>query len=161
MQWSSISINGPRHKLTPLQREQSFNGRFHAKAYFRNRHASRYFELYLPNGSIEISHTSRYSHRTGKSELCILATSPLKVGQVITDLKGSLAHLTMEEDEELKKTDTRRQNGGIRRDFSVIHSNQKNKSHLFLGPARFVNVRVVHLLLLFQFIHKYTARLWT
>lgn len=103
-------------------------------------HASRYFELYLPTGSIEISHTSRYSHRTGKSELCILATTPLKVGQVISDLKGSLAHLTIEEDEELKKTDSRRRDGGIRRDFSVIHSNQKNKSHLFLGPARFVNV---------------------
>jgi len=103
-------------------------------------HASRYFELYLPTGSIEISHTSRYSHRTGKSELCILATTPLRVGQVISDLKGSLAHLTVEEDEELKKTDSRKRDGGIRRDFSVIHSNQKNKSHLFLGPARFVNV---------------------
>ncbi|GJJ06599.1 hypothetical protein Clacol_000792 [Clathrus columnatus] len=113
-------------------------------------HASRYLELYLPNGSIEISHTSRYSHRTGKSELCILATTPLKVGQVITDLKGSLAHLTVEEDEELKRTDTRRRDGGIRRDFSVIHSNQKNRSHLFLGPARFVNHDCEHNVELFR-----------
>ncbi|KAF8530477.1 hypothetical protein BU17DRAFT_18782, partial [Hysterangium stoloniferum] len=112
-------------------------------------HASRYFELYLPNGSIEISHTSRYSHRTGKSELCILATTPLKVGQVITDLKGSLAHLTAEEDEELKRTDVRGVSG-IRRDFSVIHSNQKNKSHLFLGPARFVNHDCEHNVELFR-----------
>ena len=65
---------------------------------------------------------------------------PLKVGQVISELKGTLAHLTVEEDEELKKTDSRRRDNGIQWDFSVIHSNQKNRSHLFLGPARFVNV---------------------
>ncbi|EGO00022.1 hypothetical protein SERLA73DRAFT_25237, partial [Serpula lacrymans var. lacrymans S7.3] len=100
-------------------------------------HASRYFELYHPGGSIEIAHTSRYSHRTGKSELCILATRPLAPGAVITELKGSMAHLTKEEDKELKRTDLR--NTDIRRDFSVIHSRQMKKNHLFLGPARFVN----------------------
>jgi histone-lysine N-methyltransferase SUV420H len=101
-------------------------------------HASRYFELYHPSGSIEIAHTSRYSHRTGKSELCILATRPLAPGAVITELKGSMANLTAEEDKELKRTDLR--NSDIRRDFSVIHSKQMKKNHLFLGPARFVNV---------------------
>jgi hypothetical protein len=104
------------------------------------RHASRYFELYHPTGSIEIAHTSRYSHRTGKSELCILATRPLSTGAVISELKGSMANLTEEEDMELKRTDIR--NSDIRRDFSVIHSKQMKKNHLFLGPARFVNVRV-------------------
>ncbi|KAI6121445.1 hypothetical protein F5141DRAFT_1211125 [Pisolithus sp. B1] len=83
-------------------------------------HASRYFELYNPNGSIEIAHTSRYSHMTGKSELCILATRPLTPGVVIAELK------------DLRTSD-------IRRDFSVIHSRQMKKNHLFLGPARFVN----------------------
>lgn len=102
------------------------------------RHASRYFELYNPAGCIEIAHTSRYSHRTGKSELCILATRPLAPGVVITELKGSMAHLSKEEDKELKRTDLR--NIDIRRDFSVIHSRQMKKNHLFLGPARFVNV---------------------
>ncbi|EIW82720.1 hypothetical protein CONPUDRAFT_163799 [Coniophora puteana RWD-64-598 SS2] len=101
-------------------------------------HASRYLELYHPSGCIEISHTSRYSHKTGKSELCILATRPLIPGQVITELKGSMAHLTDEEDKELKRTDLR--NIDIRRDFSVIHSRSMKKNHLFLGPARFVNV---------------------
>jgi histone-lysine N-methyltransferase SUV420H len=101
-------------------------------------HASRYFELYHPSGSIEISHTSRYSHRTGKSELCILSTRPMAAGTVITELKGSMANLTTEEDMELKRTDLR--NSDIRRDFSVIHSKQMKKNHLFLGPARFVNV---------------------
>ncbi|KAF5393241.1 hypothetical protein D9757_000684 [Collybiopsis confluens] len=100
-------------------------------------HASRYFELYHPSGSIEISHTSRYSDRTGKSELCILATRNLAPGTVITELKGSMANLTDEEDRELKRTDLR--NSDIRRDFSVIHSKSMKKNHLFLGPARFVN----------------------
>lgn len=111
-------------------------------------HASRYFELYHPSGCIEIAHTSRYSERTGKSELCILATRNLAPGTVITELKGSMANLTDEEDKSLKRTNAnanplRSGNGDIRRDFSVIHSKQMKKNHLFLGPARFVNVSVV------------------
>ncbi|KAI0320906.1 hypothetical protein OF83DRAFT_1102360 [Amylostereum chailletii] len=102
-------------------------------------HASRYFELYVPTGSIEIAHTERYTHRTGKSELCILATRPLAPGAVILELKGSMADLTEAEDQDLKRTTGRHSFGGIRRDFSVIHSKQLKKNHLFLGPARFVN----------------------
>ena len=80
----------------------------------------------------------------GKSELCILATRPLAPGTVISELKGSMADLTDEEDKELKGTDLGRAEGvGIRRDFSVIHSKQLKKNHLFLGPARFVNVRIL------------------
>ncbi|THH01134.1 hypothetical protein EW026_g1520 [Hermanssonia centrifuga] len=114
-------------------------------------HASRYFELYLPGGSIEIAHTSRYSHRTGKSELCILATRPMCPGTVITELKGSMADLSEEEDKELKRTDEGNADGvGIRRDFSVIHSKQLKKNHLFLGPARFVNHDCDHNVELFR-----------
>ncbi|KAJ7647222.1 hypothetical protein FB45DRAFT_732872 [Roridomyces roridus] len=117
--------------------------RFYLKSYTQKQinafatHASRYFELYHPSGCIEIAHTSRYSHHTGKSELCILATRNLVPGAVITELKGSMANLTDEEDRELKRTDLK--NSDIRRDFSVIHSKQMKKNHLFLGPARFVN----------------------
>ncbi|THH19958.1 hypothetical protein EW146_g1309 [Bondarzewia mesenterica] len=100
-------------------------------------HASRYFELYLPTGSIEISHTERYTYRTRKSELCIIATRPLAPGTVITELKGSMADLTEEEDQELKTATN--PDGSSRKDFSVIHSKQLKKNHLFLGPARFVN----------------------
>lgn len=100
-------------------------------------HASRYFELYNPAGVIEIAHTSRYSHHTGKSELCVLATRPLSPGQVIFELKGSMANLTDEEDKELKRAGM--VDSDIRRDFSVIHSKSMKKNHLFLGPARFVN----------------------
>ncbi|KAJ7799040.1 hypothetical protein B0H13DRAFT_2245142 [Mycena leptocephala] len=48
-------------------------------------HASRYFGLYHPSSCIEIAHTSRYSHRTGKSELCILATRILSPGTMNKD----------------------------------------------------------------------------
>ncbi|PVF93693.1 hypothetical protein CPB86DRAFT_89797 [Serendipita vermifera] len=98
-------------------------------------HMCRYLELYLPSGSIEITSTSRYSHKTGKSELCVIAIRPLKPGQTIADLKGSMADLTAEEDEELKEI----RGAGARRDFSVIFSHSRNVNHLFLGPARFVN----------------------
>ena len=55
-----------------------------------------------------------------------------------------MADLTEEEDKELKGTDVGQAEGvGIRRDFSVIHSKQLKKNHLFLGPARFVNVSPV------------------
>ncbi len=51
-----------------------------------------------------------------------------------------MADLTDSDELELKRTDRRNSHGGIRRDFSVIHSKQLKKNHLFLGPARFVNV---------------------
>ena len=50
-----------------------------------------------------------------------------------------MAELTDEQDKALKKSGVRDE-GGTRSDFSVIHSKQMKKNHLFLGPARFVNV---------------------
>jgi len=50
-----------------------------------------------------------------------------------------MADLNEADEQELKRTDRRNSHGGIRRDFSVIHSKQLKKNHLFLGPARFVN----------------------
>ncbi|KAG6879664.1 hypothetical protein C0992_013200 [Termitomyces sp. T32_za158] len=135
----TVRLNLPPISLAPI--------RYYLKSYTQKQinafstHASRYFELYNPHGFIEIAHTSRYSHRTGKSELCILATRNLSPGTVITELKGSMANLTDEEDKELKRTDLRCSD--TRRDFSVIHSKQMKKNHLFLGPARFVNVGIV------------------
>ncbi|KAG9035355.1 Histone-lysine N-methyltransferase set9 [Tulasnella sp. JGI-2019a] len=102
-------------------------------------HALRYMELYLYPGNIEIACTSRYTWKTGKKELCILATTPLKKGEIISELKGSLADLTPEEDDELRRTDRRGGENGISRDFSVIYSKQRGHNQLFLGPARFVN----------------------
>ncbi|KAJ7879857.1 hypothetical protein B0H13DRAFT_2345855 [Mycena leptocephala] len=98
-------------------------------------HASRYFGLYHPSSCIEIAHTSRYSHRTGKSELCILATRILSPGTVITALKGSMAPLT--DDDNMRFTHTDVRNSDTPKDFSIIHSPQMNKDYLFLGPARF------------------------
>lgn len=133
-------------KSTPLPRMQPAQTSNDSNPDPLYSHASRYLELYLPNGSIEIAHTSRYAHATGKSELCILATRPLAPGTVITELKGSMADLTDEEDRELKCATATGQSG-IRRDFSVIHSKQLKKNHLFLGPARFVNVSYIGRLL--------------
>ncbi|GJE94461.1 SET domain-containing protein [Phanerochaete sordida] len=139
-----LTLNGVKYYLKSSNYDQKQINAFAT-------HASRYFELYLPNGSIEISHTSRYSHRTGKSELCILATRPLAPGTVVSELKGSMADLTEEEDKELKRTGERHAPGvGIRRDFSVIHSRQLKKNHLFLGPARFVNHDCDHNVELFR-----------
>jgi hypothetical protein len=50
-----------------------------------------------------------------------------------------MANLTEEEDKDLKRAGI--VDSEIRRDFSVIHSKSMKKNHLFLGPARFVNVR--------------------
>jgi histone-lysine N-methyltransferase SUV420H len=62
---------------------------------------------------------------------------------IITELKGSMADLTPEEEHRLKHGDPRGDGLGIRRDFSVIHSRAKKMNHLFLGPARFVNVSII------------------
>ncbi|PPQ63493.1 hypothetical protein CVT24_005150 [Panaeolus cyanescens] len=141
-----VTSKGPIHQVMRQAVDELLtlsSIRYYLKSYTQKQinafatHASRYFELYHPSGCIEIAHTSRYSHRTGKSELCILATRNLAPGAVITELKGSMANLTEEEDKELKRTDLR--NSDIRRDFSVIHSKSMKKNHLFLGPARFVN----------------------
>ena len=144
LQSAIISSPTPRSKSTPLLRMSYPHNHSHPSS-----HASRYFELYNPSGSIEIAHTSRYSHKTGKSELCILATRQLVPGTVITELKGSMANLTDQEDRDLKKASFR--SGDIRRDFSVIHSRSMKKNHLFLGPARFVNVRSLFFFLSLSF----------
>jgi [histone H4]-N-methyl-L-lysine20 N-methyltransferase len=48
-----------------------------------------------------------------------------------------MAKLSGEDEKDLKW------NSGVRQDFSVIHSGQMKKNHLFLGPARFVNVSLL------------------
>lgn len=110
-------------------------------------HAWRYFKLYIPFGAIEIAHTSRYTFRTKKSELCVLAIAPIPGGEYIEQLEGSMARLTPEEDTELSRT--RADGYGSRRDFSVVQILGGNRSLLFLGPARFVNVCLLRLWLSF------------
>ena len=68
-----------------------------------------------------------------------------------------MANLTDEEDKELKRTDIR--NSDIRRDFSVIHSKSMKKNHLFLGPARFVNVSMFPTTIYKSISHEIIARL--
>lgn len=62
-----------------------------------------------------------------------------------------MADLDDAQERELKRTDRHLSQSGIRRDFSVIHSRQMKKNHLFLGPARFVNVSVSTYVALYRF----------
>lgn len=68
-----------------------------------------------------------------------------------------MANLTDEEDKELKRTGIK--HSDIRRDFSVIHSKSMKKNHLFLGPARFVNVSTFIFFFFFVYLDHMAARL--
>ena len=48
-------------------------------------------------------------------------------------MKGGIASLTEEEDDQMRID-------GTRKDFSVIYTSRKDCFSLLLGPARFVNV---------------------
>ncbi|PRQ74646.1 hypothetical protein AAT19DRAFT_14999, partial [Rhodotorula toruloides] len=64
-------------------------------------------------------------------EVGVFATRNFKKGEVV-NLRGGIADLTEEEDDEMRDS-------GGRRDFSVLWSERKNCFCLLLGPARFVN----------------------
>ncbi|KAF8322291.1 SET domain-containing protein, partial [Clavulina sp. PMI_390] len=100
-------------------------------------HAYRYFTLYIPYGTVEIAHTSRYTFRTHKSELCVLALAPITAGSYITQLEGTMARLTADEDAALSMSKNNGYEG--RKDFSVVQLAGSNQNMMFLGPARFVN----------------------
>ncbi|KAI8083214.1 uncharacterized protein B0P05DRAFT_578601 [Gilbertella persicaria] len=82
---------------------------------------------YMPNAGFEVSSTKRY---TGQMEACIVATKDWKAGEQVKYCLGSIAELTEEDDAKLKREG---------RDFSVMVSQRKKCSCLFLGPARFMN----------------------
>lgn len=84
---------------------------------------------YRPNAGFEVGSTTRY---TGKPEACILATKDWTAGEQVTCCLGSIAELSEQDDLKLKSEG---------RDFSVMVSTRKKCSCLFLGPARFMNVK--------------------
>ncbi|KAJ7938719.1 hypothetical protein B0H13DRAFT_2301354 [Mycena leptocephala] len=98
----------------------------------------RVFQLAIATEPAQLVTRQAVDELLALSPLCIVATRCLSPGTVITALKGSLANLTDEEYTRLKRTDLR--DSDIRRDFSIIHSEQMNKNYLLLGPARFANV---------------------
>ena len=68
-------------------------------------------------------------------DVAVFATKAFKKGETIA-LKGGIAALTEEEDDQMRID-------GTRKDFSVIYTSRKDCFSLLLGPARFVNVNTV------------------
>lgn len=85
----------------------------------------------MPNAGYEVSDTQRYKVKGRRTEACLIATKDWHVGDQISFCTGMIATLKPEEDAHLRKRD---------QDFSVMWSQRKGCTCLFLGPARFVNV---------------------
>jgi hypothetical protein len=107
-------------------------------------HAERYLETFLPSCGHEFFETTRYLRRqktqrrskAAKVDLGIRATRQYRVDDLVESLKGRTVDLTDDEDDALRED----VNGA---DFSCIANLGKNCFQLLLGPARFVNVRVL------------------
>ncbi|KAF9519869.1 hypothetical protein BS47DRAFT_1370597 [Hydnum rufescens UP504] len=95
-------------------------------------HALRYLILYQCDCPVEIAQTYRYASRTGKGELCVLASQSIPAGHPIHHLQGSLAPLSLKQ-ETILESDL-----ATGRDFGIIRLN--GRSFLLLGPVRFVNI---------------------
>lgn len=93
--------------------------------------------LYHPDAGVEISSTSQYEQLNAGSikkpsftQACILATRTFKKDDDIQYLQGYFSPLTEEQLDKLKADGS---------DFSVMLFSRRSRSHLLLGPARFVN----------------------
>lgn len=139
-------------KLTPVRNFVKKWEDEEAPGIFAN-HAKRYILALRPDSGISFHETDRYKNprgnksRKGKKpiavdtparrdpatfiEVGVFATRNFKKGEVV-NLRGGIADLTEEEDDEMRDS-------GGRRDFSVLWSERKNCFCLLLGPARFVN----------------------
>lgn len=119
---------------------------------------------------IEVGRTSRYTHITGKTELAVYATAPICKGEELHgECRGGLAPLTISEEAEMSGLDSEMDRaagvaqvspaqrspdfkasstrvhalpiGRAMRDFSTVQSTRLKGNAIFLGPARFINVR--------------------
>lgn len=97
------------------------------KADFRS-HLRKYVNMYLPDCPFEVSTTNRYT--ITRFEAAITARKRIRGGDRINYLCGTLVPLT---EEELSDLDL------AQRNFSVVQSNRKKNTLIFLGPARFAN----------------------
>ena len=91
-------------------------------------HLRKYVNIYLPECPFEVSTTNRYTI-TGH-EAAVTARRRIREGDKIKYLCGTLVPLT---DAELSDLDL------TQRNFSVVQSNRKKNTLIFLGPARFAN----------------------
>ncbi|GAA6022915.1 hypothetical protein JCM11491_006627 [Sporobolomyces phaffii] len=147
----SVSLTQGLETLLDFPSVDSFTKKWDDAPLFAN-HARRYILAFHPDCGIAFHETDRYKNpRSGVSarakknlaavtsrrdpasfiEVGVFATRDFKKGELI-NLRGGIADLTEEEDDELRLS-------GGRSDFSVLWSERKNCFCLLLGPARFVN----------------------
>ncbi|BGP32504.1 histone lysine methyltransferase Set9 [Rhodotorula toruloides] len=150
----TITVNDALEEFLALSPVRSFCARWEeddGPLIFAN-HAKRYILALRPESGIAFHETDRYKNpRNGPRgkkraslpattsrrdpetfiEVGVFATRNFKKGEVV-NLRGGIADLTEEEDDEMRDS-------GGRRDFSVLWSERKNCFCLLLGPARFVN----------------------
>jgi len=84
--------------------------------------------MYHPDCPYEVTTTNRYIITEHEASIC--ARKPIKAGQEIKFLSGTLVSMTKEEEMDL---------GLTRKDFSVVMSSRRKTPSFFLGPARFAN----------------------
>ena len=92
------------------------------------RHLRKYIQMYHPDCPYEVTTTNRYIITEHEASIC--ARKPIKSGQEIKFLSGTLVSMTKEEELDL---------GLTRKDFSVVMSSRRKTPSFFLGPARFAN----------------------
>ncbi|BGP48598.1 histone lysine methyltransferase Set9 [Rhodotorula kratochvilovae] len=150
----TVAVHEALDTLLDLSAVKSFNLKWDDEPLFAH-HAKRYILALRPDSGIAFHETDRYKNprgvpgsKKGKAvpasvaaklrrdpetfiEVGVFATRAFKKGEVV-NLRGGIADLTEEEDDELRGE-------GGRSDFSVLWSQRKECFCLLLGPARFVN----------------------
>ncbi len=115
-----LNLAGLRRYMGGLRTESE-------KKDFRN-HLRKYINMYLPDSPFEVSTTNRYTITA--QEASVTARKRIREGDKIKYLCGTLVPLT---DAELKDLDL------TQRNFSIVQSDRKKNTLIFLGPARFAN----------------------
>lgn len=115
-----LNLSGLRRYLGHLRTEAE-------KKDFRN-HLRKYINMYLPDCPFEVSTTNRYTITA--HEAAVTARKRIREGDKIKYLCGTLVPLTEAELTDLDLT---------QRNFSIVQSDRKKNTLIFLGPARFAN----------------------
>lgn len=115
-----LSLAGLRRYMGQLRTESE-------KKDFRS-HLRKYINMYLPDSPFEVSTTNRYTITA--QEAAVTTRKRIREGDKIKYLCGTLVPLS---DAELQDLDL------TQRNFSIVQSDRKKNTLIFLGPARFAN----------------------